>query len=121
MYPPVFTLIKSDAGVQSKFGTSPVRVFPFGSAPDGVGLPYAVWQVVSGDPENYITNAPDMDSFLTQIDIYASTATTARDAAKALRDAIEPHAHIVAWRGEQKDPQTKHYRYSFDVKFLTAR
>ena len=121
MYPPLFELISDDSDISAIFGTDPVRVWPFGSAPDEADLPYAVWQTVSGGPENYISNTPDMDTFLVQIDVYAETATEAREGAEALRDAIEPYAHITAWRGESRDTETKNYRYSFDIEFLTAR
>ena len=121
MYPPIFSLVSADVTVKSLLGSNPVRVFPFGSAPDRVSLPYAVWQLVSGEPENYIGNTPDMDSFIVQVDVYADTPSQAREAAEALRDAIEPHAHIIAWRGESRDRDTKNFRYSFDVEFLTAR
>jgi len=121
MYPPLFAIIAGDATVKTVFGTSPIRVFPFGSAPEGVTLPYAVWQIIGGTPENYIGNSPDIDNFLVQMDIYASSAESARSGAEALRDALEPYAHITAWRGEQIDNSTGHYRYSFDINFFTAR
>lgn len=121
MYPPVFTLVSPDFDVRAKFGSAPIRVWPFADAPDGAELPYAAWQTVSGGPENYISNPPDMDHFLVQFDVYAATATEAREGAEALRDALEPHAHITAWRGESRDKETKNFRYSFDVNFLTAR
>ena len=121
MYPPVFPIISIDSGVQDKLGYNPVRVFPFGGAPDQVALPYAVWQVVDGSPENYISNDPDMDRFLVQFDVYAETAKSAREAAEALRYPIQRHAHITAWRGETRDPEAQLYRFSFDVNFLTAR
>jgi hypothetical protein len=121
MYPPLFAIVSVDLTVRTVFGTNPVRVFPFSGAPENVTLPYAVWQTIGGSPENYVGNAPDIDSFFVQVDVYATTAASARDGAEALRDAIEPRAYIVAWRGESKDPATQHYRYSFDVNFFTAR
>ena len=121
MYPPIFSTVSSDSDVGAVFGTSPVRVFPFGGAPEGVTLPYAVWQIVGGNPENYISNSPDLDSFLVQLDVYSNSAKSASDGAGALRDAIQNSAHIVSWRGGSKDSLTGHYRYSFDINFLTSR
>lgn len=121
MYPPLFSVVSIDAGVRAAFGTSPIRVYPFGGAPEETVLPYAVWQTVGGSPENYIGNAPDLDSFLVQVDVYAETASSARSGAEALRDALESSAHIVSWRGESRDKATQHYRYSFDINFQTAR
>lgn len=121
MYPPLFSIVSLDATVLSVFGSNPVRVFPFGNAPEGIALPYAVWQTIAGSPENYVSNTPDIDSFMVQIDVYAENAADARNGAEALRDALEPHAHIVAWRGESVDYGTSNYRYSFDINFFTAR
>jgi hypothetical protein len=120
MYPPVFATVSADAGVQAALGTNPVRVFPFGQAPDEVTMPYAVWQTVSGAPENYLAETPDVDTWLVQMDVYAATGGAARTAAEALRDAIEPVAHIVAWRGERKEDDGI-FRYSFDINFITER
>lgn len=121
MYPPIFAIVSVDEGVQSKLGTSPVRVYPFGEAPDNVELPYAVWQTITGSPENYVSNAPDLDLFVLQIDVYGETGSEVREAAEALRDVIELSAHIVAWRGESRDTESKHFRYSFDVDFFVNR
>lgn len=121
MYPPIFQLISADADAKKALGASPVRFYPFGAAPENVALPYAVWQTVGGYPENYLAEVPDIDQYMVQVDVYATTATSARSTAEALRDAIEPSAHIAAWRGESKDAETGHYRYSFDVDFLTPR
>jgi hypothetical protein len=121
MYPPLFSIVSSDSTVCSVFGTNPVRVFPFGGTEEGVVLPYAVWQVVGGSPENYLGNVPDADTFLTQVDVYAKTGLAARACALALRNALEPYAHIVSWRGESKDQTTGNFRYSFDINFITAR
>ena len=121
MYPPIFQLITASTDAKKALGTSPTRFYPFGTAPENVALPYAVWQTVSGYPENYLGETPDVDQWTIQVDVYAATATSARSTAQVLRDAIEPHAHITAWRGESRDPETGHYRYSFDVDFLTPR
>lgn len=121
MYPPLFAIVSIDGTVQGIFGTNPVRVFPFGGAPERVKLPYAVWQIVGGTPENYVSNSPDLDTYLVQVDVYGDSANSAQSGAEALRDAIEPNAHIVSWRGASKDNETKHYRYSFDINFLTKR
>ena len=121
-YPPIFDVCSQAASVGALLGTAPLRLWPFGDAPQtDKTLPYAVWQMIGGSPENYITGVPDMDSYLIQVDVYASTASSARDVSIALRDAIEPTAHITAWRGESVDLETRHYRSSFDVDWFTPR
>lgn len=121
MYPPIFSIVSKSAAVKSAFGTDPVRIYMFGLAPEGVKHPYAVWQIVGGSPENYLNETPDIDLFSVQIDVYGASVTAVRSGARALRDAIEPHAHVVSWRGESKDVETNLYRSSFDVDFWTDR
>lgn len=121
MYPPIFELAAKDADVRAALGESPTRLFLFGMAPEGVADPYAVWQVVGGSPENYLAGRPDMDGFTVQFDVYGTTAEQVRDAAKALRDALETNAYITSWRGESRDPETKRYRSSFDMSWYVSR
>lgn len=121
MYAPIFTTASASSAVKALIGTSPVRLYLFGEAPQGVAKPYAVWQTISGTPENYINQVPDIDSYTLQIDIYAATASSARAVAQALRDAIEPVAHIVRWGGESRDEATGNYRFSYDVDWFVKR
>lgn len=121
MFPPVFEVCAANAGVQSALGTNPVRLFPAFDAPQYSDKPYAVWQVSGGSPENYINQAPDIDAWSVQFDVYSPTLSGARSAAQALRDAIEPNAHIVFWGGDLQDPDTKLYRYNFSVDWWYYR
>ena len=121
MFPPIFQVAAADPGVTALLGIDPVRLFPFGEAPEGTPLPYAVWQLVSGSPENYLAGRPDMDGFTLQIDVYAATGSSVRAVGAALRDSIELRAHITRWGGESKDEATNRYRLSFDVGWLTPR
>lgn len=119
--PPIFAICKADPEVTALLGTDITRLFMFGMAPQGVQTPYAVWQVVSGNPENYISCRPDTDSYTLQIDAYANTAETARQVAGAIRNAIEDHCHVVSYRGESRDTETMNYRSSFDVDWIVNR
>lgn len=127
MFPPLFAILNATPAVKAVFGTAPLRVYPHGEAPAkgaaGYALPYAVFQTVSGSPENYMNQAPDSDDFGVQVDVYAASVTAARNGAKAIRDAIEQPqlAYVVGWNGESKDPDTGNFRYSFDVDFITPR
>jgi hypothetical protein len=121
MYPPLFSIVAADGTVQSVFGSNPVRVLPFGSADEKTPLPYAVWQTVGGSPENYLGDIPDIDSFLVQVDVYSKSISASRSGAEALRDALEPHAHVVSGSRESKDQITGNFRYSFDINFITSR
>lgn len=121
MIPPIFETCAADDGVTALLGTNPVRLYQFGFAPQNVAKPYAVWQTIGGVPGNYITGLPDHDQIAVQVDVYGITSTEARGVALALRDAIEPHAHITAWRGEDREPETALFRVSFDLDWFVHR
>jgi hypothetical protein len=118
---PVFAIASAAPAVTALLGSAPVRFFLFGEAPQGVERPYAVWQTVYGSPENKLADTPDDDRWGVQVDVYADDAATARAAAEAIRNAVEPVAYVVSWNGEFREPETKLYRYSFTTEFLTPR
>lgn len=125
MYPPIFEAVNVPAvRALLKTGNGPLRFYLFGMAPQGVDYPYAVWRQVGGSPENYLADRPDIDSFTTQVDVYANPAqgpARARAVAVALRDAIEGHAHITFWRGDSRDFETMNYVFTFEADWLTPR
>lgn len=121
MIPPVFKTVSGDPAVQAALGTNPVRVFPFGQAPDNVADPYCVWQINGGTPENYLGHRPDNDFYVIQFDVYGTSDASVTAGAKALRDAIEPKAHITLWGGTDRDPQTKRFRLMFHVSWWVQR
>jgi hypothetical protein len=121
MFPPVFQVCAANAGVQAALGNNPVRLFPAFDEQRFTDRPYAIFQITGGSPENYISNVPDIDSWSVQFDVYAPTLDGARGAAQALRDAIEPVAHISFWGGEIREPDTTLYRYLFTVDWWHSR
>ncbi len=122
MIAPIFKVCASSQAVTALIGANPVRLYPFGLQDDNVVYPYVVWQnIPGGGPENYLDRRPDADSYTLQVDVYADTVTAATSVAMALRDAIEPHAYITRWGGQSRDPETKRYRYSFDVDWIVLR
>ncbi|OBX35668.1 hypothetical protein A8U91_04742 [Halomonas elongata] len=117
---PIFPVCAADADVTALLGESPTRLYPFGEAPQDVALPYAVWQVIPGGrPENNLSQAPDMDAFSLQVDVYAATVAAVSAVAEALRDAIEPYAHITRW-GSQIQTRHKTSPVSFDVDWFVS-
>ena len=121
MTPSIFPLVAADAGVTALLGTAPVRFWPFGQAPQNPAHPYAVWQVVGGSPENNLDCPPDVDRLTVQIDIYGGESAPAINAAVAIRNAIEPRAHVTSYRGQSREPETMLYRVSFDVSWFEFR
>ncbi|MCW8278918.1 DUF3168 domain-containing protein [Pseudomonas sp. PCH199] len=118
---PIFAVCAADAGTQALLGVTPHRLYPFGEAPEGVAKPYAVWQLITGSPENYLAGRADIDGFTLQVDVYAVTATSARSVTDAIARAIELKAYVVRWGGESKDTATKLYWSSFDIDWLVPR
>jgi hypothetical protein len=118
---PIFSVSVADPGTQALLGTKPHRLYPFGEAPQDVAKPYAVWQLVTGSPENYLAGRPDLDGYTLQVDVYADTGASARAVTDAISHAIELHAYVARWGGESRDAATKLYRSSFDVDWLVPR
>lgn len=121
MIPPIFPLCIASTPVRLVFGEAPTRVYPFGLIENPPALPYAVWQTVSGSPENYLAQRPDVDALTTQVDVYAKDEASLVDGATALRDAFEPRGYITRWGSQMLDPETKLLRLSFDVDWLVPR
>jgi hypothetical protein len=121
MFPPVFSLLFASAPVKALLGATPLRVYPHGEAPDTVAKPYAVFQTPIGIPENYLGSRSDMDAYTAQIDVYGDTLSSVRNAASAIRVALEGDAYVTSLREGPRDPITKNFRYSLDVDFHTSR
>lgn len=125
MIPPIFQYAQADDTVRALIGGNPTRFWPFDAAPQpghpGYCLPYSTWQFAYGSPDNYLGQLPDSDNAGIQIDAWAQTPSGARSVMTALRDALEPYGMVVAYNGEDKDPQTGLYRASFTIEFWTDR
>lgn len=121
MFPNVFQYVSASAAAKAIIGSSPIRFWPFGMSPQkgqaGYGVPYAVWQSPYGSPENYLNQLPDIDNLAAQIDVYSDTSDSARAAARAIRNAVEPYGHVVSYNGEERDSATLLYRVGFTVEF----
>ncbi|AWY43857.1 DUF3168 domain-containing protein [Pseudomonas putida] len=118
---PIFSVCAADPGVTAVLGAVPTRLYPFGEAPEGVAKPYAVWQLLTGAPENYLSGRPDIDGYTLQVDVYAASAGDARAVTQAISHAIELKANVTRWGGETKDNATKLCRSSFDIDWLVPR
>lgn len=121
MIPPIFSLCAADSAVTALIGSNPVRLYPFGEAPQDVAKPYAVWQTINGSPENFLAGRPDADNYSVQVDVYGITSASVLQVSEALRDALELDAYITNWGNTSRDTETKHYRYSFGVDFIENR
>jgi hypothetical protein len=120
-YPPIFQVAAADPAVTALIGQNPVRLYLFGMAPDKPAVTYCVWQVINGNPDNYLAGRPDVEAYGLQVDVYASTASAARAAGQAIEYAIELASRVTSYNGETRDAETMLYRYSFDVDWIVQR
>ena len=120
MRPDIFEACVASPAVTALLDVSFPRIYQ-GVAPPHTPVPYVVWQSISGAPENYLADTPDVDSYSVQVDVYANSAAEARTVARALRDALEPHGYITSIREPAPDPVTKNARYSFDIDWIVNR
>lgn len=121
MNPPVFTLLQAASGVTAVLGTAPLRVYPGGQVPENTAYPYATYAVYNGNPNNNMDQAPLSDVIGTQIDIWSKTYGLALSAATAIRDALEPAAHMTGFSGPDRDDETRYYRVILEFDFFTER
>ena len=122
MYPPIFAIAADNPGVTAVLGSNPVRLWPFGHAPQNEQRPYAMHQLVYGNPDNSLSCVPSEDLAGIQVDCYAKSVTAARQVAVALRDAFEAtYNHMTAHNGEDWEPATGLYRVSMTFQFWTVR
>jgi hypothetical protein len=118
---PIFEICAAAPAVTALLGVQPTRLFPFGDAPETTAKPYAVWQLITGSPENFLAGRPDLDGYTLQVDVYAVSAASARAVTKAISEAVELKAYVTRWGGETRDSETKLYRSSFDIDWLVPR
>ena len=122
--PPIFALADASSAVRGylKAPGKTLRFYLFGEADQQTVKPYAVWQTVGGSPENYINQRPDADDWSTQVDVYAlASPTEARNIAHALIESFEGSAYVTSYNGEYREAETRLYRFSFSVDFITHR
>jgi len=121
--PPVFAALNVPA-VRAFVGSSPVRVYQNGHAPEGVAKPYIVWQIVSGNPVNNLSDDPEMDDARVRVWSYTDpTAGTAaaRNLALAVRTALEAVTHVVFGPVDEVDDPTGMIVWIQDAEFWTPR
>lgn len=119
MFPPVFTTLKNAAAVTAIIGTTP-RAYRHAEAPQDTTRPYVTWNV-SGAPENHLSGTPTTDRVSVQLDCWHQTDEGVVDLATAVRDAIEPLAHMTSYPIDQREPETKLYRITLQFDWFVDR
>jgi hypothetical protein len=121
MLPDLFTLLKANTPVKNLLGTTQLRVFPAGRAPEESIRPYAVYSVVNGTPENYLSGTPSIDNIGTQISVYAETFDSLINCFNAIRNALEPHAHMTNYATPDQDADTNLFSCRMEFDFWDKR
>lgn len=120
MFSPAYEIAKANAGVVALLG-NPLRFYDFGDAAQDGAKPYAVQQVIAGNPENYLAGRADADNVSVQIDVYGLDMKAVKVLALALQHAFELHGYITGFNGTSREPDTRLWRVSFTVEFITDR
>lgn len=124
--PTPFPILLADSNCRAVLGSSPMRVFPHGSAPQGVAYPYVTYSAASITPINSLDmgGAP-ADTTLVQVSIWSSNTgdgpTSLEAAYRAVRAALEAGHDIEAVRDMGKDPETGSLRIDLDVRMFVHR
>lgn len=123
--PSLASIVAASAAVKAIIGTSPVRFYPLGAAPQGVAAPYVTQQVIDSAPENTLSELPATDATRVQLSCWSDNTgtgvTSVQALALALRDAIEPYHHILAIRDLGRDFETQRWRIDIDVQVWNHR
>lgn len=125
MFPTIFTWLATDSTVTALIGSGPTRCYRHGFAPQGVNAPYVTWFVVSGSPENNLSDTPPTDRYTIQLDCWSNNSGTGaaevEQLATAVRDALEQHGHLTGIPVNTKDPETNRYRIGLQFDFWLNR
>ena len=114
----LFQLIKADTACTDLLGSNPVKFFEFGTAPDMEQAPYATWQILAGEPFNYLAGQPSTDLIEAQIDVWGATAAEVRAACRAIRRALDPYITITHFF-TQFDEESRLYRCVLRCTYTT--
>ena len=121
MFPPVFAALKASAAVKNIVGTNPPRIYRHGSAPQDTAKPYLTWFIVTGTPENNLSDLPPVDRVQIQINCWHQTDSGIELLVLAVRDAIEPLAHMVGSPVDLREPETKLYHMALTFDWFVDR
>lgn len=117
----LFEILNASTAVKMLFGSNPLRIYPWGRAPQDVKKPYGVYGVYNALPENYLDRVPNIDNKGTQLEIYADSAVQLEQAGVVIRTVVEPHAHLTSYSVVDRDDETDLYGYRFEFDFWETR
>ena len=118
MLPPIYPILTANAAVAAIAGD---RIYPHADAPQETPAPYVTWFVAAGAPQNSLSDPPPVDRLTVQVDCWHETSAGVVELASAVRSAIEPNAHIAAYLGNTRDPETRLYRIGLQADWWVSR
>lgn len=121
MLPNVYAVLAAAGPVTSIVGTTPARIYRHGHAPQDVARPYVTWQLIAGEPANTLSETPAVDRCTLQVDCWHPTDAGVVDLSTAVRNAIEPHAHLTATLIDEQEPETRLYRLALQFDWWHPR
>lgn len=128
MLPPIRATLLADATVAALLaggslagGDNLGGVWRHGEAPQGSVPPYVTWFLVTGTPENDLSDVPGIDRCTVQLDAWHTTDAGVVTLALAVRAAIEPLAHCIAVPFNGRDPATRWYRIGMQFDWFLPR
>lgn len=125
MLPNLFPIFRDAPEITDIIGTSPVRFYRHGEAPQNVTAPYVTHLAVDVVPELILQGTPPIDSCRVQISCWSDNSGTGSSGivtlATAVRDAIEQYHHVLVMRDMGRDFETQRYRIDLDVSVWLHR
>jgi len=121
MTAPVFVTLKASSDVKNIVGTNPPRIYRHGNAPQDTSKPYVVWEIIAGVPDNNLSDLPTLDRVVVQVDCWHQTDAGVDALMRAVRDAIEPSAHMTAISVDERDPETRLFHVALEFDWFVAR
>jgi hypothetical protein len=120
MLPPVFQALKASDAVKAIVGSQSPRIYRHGRVPDAdperpILEPYVTWFLVSGVPENNLSDPPPCDRATVQVDCWHRTDAGVDLLATAVRDALEQIGVMTGTVADEFEAETKLYRMSLQV------
>jgi hypothetical protein len=117
MLPNIYQILRTSNAVKAIVGTSPSRIYRHESAPQDTTKPYITWFIITGVPQNTLSETPNIDAISIQVDCWHQTDAGVESMAIAVRDAMETVSHMTSIVVNEREPETKLYRIGlqFDV------
>jgi hypothetical protein len=118
MLPPIYSILRSSSAVVDAVSS---KIYRHGAVPQNCQAPYIAWSLVFGQPENTLSEAPQIDSLQLQVDVWHNKDSLVEELAKDVRNALEPYAHMTGIPFDGQEPDTKLYRMTLQFDYWLER